>query len=365
MTVPFREATIDMDAVADNTRHLRRLTGVDVIAVVKANAYGHGAAASAVAASREARTASASPTSPKRSSCAAPGSPPPSSLREPGQRFDAAAENRIEIGISSFDQLEAAGSVAGRRRRRAPQTRRNRASRATASPRATGRGSSPKPRASNASATSASSACSATSPTPRPSKTAPAFTDRRRDGGCGIRRHPTRDPTLRRHGRRDRPADATRRRARRHRYLRTLAVRRSIIRRARAAPRDDPARCGRRRAPRARRRGRLVRLRPPHHRDTDPPRSCRSGTPTGCRVRHPAADPVTIGGRRYSIAGRVAMDQFVVDVGDDHVAVAVEVVLFGDPTLGAPAATDWANAAGTINYEIVTRIGNRVPRRNA
>ncbi len=75
--------------------------------------------------------------------------------------------------------------------------------------------------------------------------------------------------------------------------------------------------------------------------------------------------PVAIGGRRYTIAGRVAMDQFVVDVGDAHVAVGDEVVLFGDPTLGVPAATEWANAAGTINYEIVTRIGPRVPRRNA
>ena len=57
------------------------------------------------------------------------------------------------------------------------------------------------------------------------------------------------------------------------------------------------------------------------------------------------------------------MDQFVVDVGDHPVTVGDEVVLFGDPTLGAPAADEWADAAGTINYEIVTRIGPRVPRR--
>ena len=38
-------------------------------------------------------------------------------------------------------------------------------------------------------------------------------------------------------------------------------------------------------------------------------------------------------------------------------------MLFGDPTLGAPAADEWAEAADTINYEIVTRIGARVPRR--
>ncbi|MFT4135435.1 alanine racemase [Microbacterium sp.] len=75
------------------------------------------------------------------------------------------------------------------------------------------------------------------------------------------------------------------------------------------------------------------------------------------------AGPVRIGGRRFPVAGRIAMDQFVVDVGDHPVAVGDEVVLFGDPTLGDPAVEEWAAAAGTINYEIVTRIGPRVPRR--
>jgi alanine racemase len=73
--------------------------------------------------------------------------------------------------------------------------------------------------------------------------------------------------------------------------------------------------------------------------------------------------PVSIGGQRFRVAGRIAMDQFVVDVGDADVAIGDEAVLFGDPTLGAPAATAWADAAGTINYEIVTRIGARVARR--
>jgi len=73
--------------------------------------------------------------------------------------------------------------------------------------------------------------------------------------------------------------------------------------------------------------------------------------------------PVTINGVRHTIAGRVAMDQFVVDVGDAPVAVGDEAVLFGDPTLGVPSADEWADAADTINYEIVTRIGPRVHRR--
>jgi len=73
--------------------------------------------------------------------------------------------------------------------------------------------------------------------------------------------------------------------------------------------------------------------------------------------------PVSIGGRAYPIAGRVAMDQFVVDVGDAEVAVGDEVVLFGDPAAGVPAVEDWAEACDTINWEIVTRIGGRVVRR--
>nr|WP_221420560.1 alanine racemase [Conyzicola lurida] len=74
------------------------------------------------------------------------------------------------------------------------------------------------------------------------------------------------------------------------------------------------------------------------------------------------AGPVSINGQRFSLSGRVAMDQFVVDVGDTPVAVGDRAVLFGDPATGAPSATDWADAAGTINYEVVTRIGNRVVR---
>ena len=70
--------------------------------------------------------------------------------------------------------------------------------------------------------------------------------------------------------------------------------------------------------------------------------------------------PVSIGGVTYPIAGRVAMDQVVVDVGDAAVAVGDRAVLFGDPSNGVPAAEDWARAADTINYEIVTRLGGRI-----
>jgi alanine racemase len=72
--------------------------------------------------------------------------------------------------------------------------------------------------------------------------------------------------------------------------------------------------------------------------------------------------PVSIGGTTYRIAGRVAMDQFVVDVGDAEVAVGDEVVLFGDPAAGVPSVYDWAEACGTITWEIVTRLDGRVTR---
>ena len=71
---------------------------------------------------------------------------------------------------------------------------------------------------------------------------------------------------------------------------------------------------------------------------------------------------VAINGVSYPQVGRIAMDQFLVDVGDDPVAVGDRVVLWGDPATGAPTAADWAAAAGTIGYEIVTRVGARVPR---
>ncbi|WP_045877478.1 alanine racemase [Pseudofrankia sp. DC12] len=71
---------------------------------------------------------------------------------------------------------------------------------------------------------------------------------------------------------------------------------------------------------------------------------------------------VLLAGRRRRIAGTVCMDQFVLDVGDDQVVEGDEAVLFGPGENGEPTADDWAAALGTINYEIVTRVGARVPR---
>ncbi len=75
------------------------------------------------------------------------------------------------------------------------------------------------------------------------------------------------------------------------------------------------------------------------------------------------AGPVQIAGKWHTVAGRVAMDQFVVDLGGDTPAVGEEVLLFGSGERGEPTAEDWGRACGTISYEIITRIGARVPRR--
>jgi alanine racemase len=72
--------------------------------------------------------------------------------------------------------------------------------------------------------------------------------------------------------------------------------------------------------------------------------------------------PVLVGGKWRTVAGRIAMDQFVVDLGGDEPRAGDEAVLFGPGDRGEPTAQDWAQAAGTIAYEIVTRIGSRVPR---
>jgi alanine racemase len=73
--------------------------------------------------------------------------------------------------------------------------------------------------------------------------------------------------------------------------------------------------------------------------------------------------PVLAAGAQRTIAGRVCMDQFVLDVGDDAVAAGDEVVLWGPGDAGEPTAQQWADALDTIHYELVTRVGGRFTRR--
>lgn len=72
--------------------------------------------------------------------------------------------------------------------------------------------------------------------------------------------------------------------------------------------------------------------------------------------------PVLIGGKKFKVAGRVCMDQFVVDIGDTPAVIGDDAIIFGDPANGEPDLNEWAQAADTINYEIVTRLGSRVHR---
>lgn len=68
-------------------------------------------------------------------------------------------------------------------------------------------------------------------------------------------------------------------------------------------------------------------------------------------------------GKRAPIIGRVSMDQFVVDLGASTTALAGDwTIVFGDGSGGEYTADDWGAASQSINYEIVTRIGSRVPK---
>lgn len=77
--------------------------------------------------------------------------------------------------------------------------------------------------------------------------------------------------------------------------------------------------------------------------------------------------PVRVAGHTYPVVGRIAMDQMVIDLGEAGQAGAgllgAEAELFGSGSDGGPTADDWARAAGTNNYEIVSRISPRVPRQ--
>mgnify|MGYP000851374386 FL=1 len=84
-----------------------------------------------------------------------------------------------------------------------------------------------------------------------------------------------------------------------------------------------------------------------------------------------SAGPVAVGGLRTHVVGKVCMDQVVIDLGPAGGAAPAAAgdvaVLWGDPlAAGAdpatPTAQDWAEVCGTIGYEIIARLGSRVPR---
>ena len=367
MTAPFREATIDLDAISDNTRHLRRLTGVDVIGVVKANAYGHGAAAAAVAALAGGATSLGVATVEEGLDLRRAGVNARilAWLHAPGRRFDDAAEAGIDLGISSFEQLLAASEAShgsdpvrvhlkfetGLSRNGIAPDDRSRLLAEAARLERIGRlrivglfshVSNTSPEDDLAALAAFETACAEAAslgiaPEVRHIAATAAAIDvpqTRLDAvriGIGLYGlSPFEDRTS---------ADLG---------LRPVMTLRGAV----AAVRRVPAGTG-------------VSYGYTHRTEAETtlaliPLGYADGVPRSASGR----GPVQIGGRRYTVAGRIAMDQFLVDVGDAPVAVGDEAVLFGDPTLGLPSAADWGEAAGTINYEIVTRIGQRVPRRS-
>ncbi|WP_102194330.1 alanine racemase [Microbacterium aurantiacum] len=368
MTVPFREATIDLDAIADNTRHFRRLTGVEVIAVVKANAYGHGAAVAAVAAlaggaTRIGVAEIAEALELRRQGVHAPIL---AWLHAPGERFEQAAAEGIEVGISSFDQLEAAAAAAHVDRPVAVHLKLETGlSRNGIAPADWGRVLAEAARLerigrlriaglfSHLSNTSLDDDQRALAKFEQGAVAAASF---------GIRpeiRHIAATTAAI-----DRPEmrlDAVRVGIGLYglspfedRTSAELGLRPAMtLRGAVAAVRRVPAGTG-------------VSYGYAHRTARDTTLALIPlGYADGIPRQASGKAHVSIAGRRFPNVGRIAMDQFVVDVGDTAISVGDEVVLFGDPTLGVPSAAEWADAAGTINYEIVTRIGPRVPRRTS
>lgn len=362
----MREATIDVGAITANVRHLRRLVGTEVIAVVKADGYGHGAARAAVAALTGGATRLGvadigEAVALRRAGVMAPVF---AWLHAPGASFAEAASLGIELGISSYAQLQAAAAAAtydnpvtvhlkletGLSRNgiapadwavvcaEAARLERIGKLRVVGLFSHLSNTSADDDRAALRSFERGVSVAAGVGLTPplrhiAATHAAIALPESRLNCvrlGIGIYGlSPFADRSSAELG------------------LRPAMTLRAAV----AAVRRVPAETG-------------VSYGYDHRTDRDTtlalvPLGYGDGVPRAAS----GAGPVVIGGAGFRVAGRIAMDQFVVDVGDHPVAVGDEVVLFGDPTLGVPSATQWGEASGSINYEIVTRIGARVPRR--
>jgi alanine racemase len=71
---------------------------------------------------------------------------------------------------------------------------------------------------------------------------------------------------------------------------------------------------------------------------------------------------VHVGAGVHPLVGRVAMDQFVVDCGDDRPELGSDAVLFGDPATGAPSAHEWATATERDVLDLTAGLGARIRR---
>jgi alanine racemase len=362
----MREATIDVGAIEDNVRHLRRLVGVEVMAVVKADGYGHGAARSAAAAlaGGATRLGVADVTEALALRRTGVDAPILAWLHAPGATFGEAVERGIELGISHIEQLNAAAAAATADRPAVLhlklETGLGRNGIAPADWALVCAEAARLERIGKVRVVGAFSHLSNTSPEDDRAALR-AFQD-----GLAVAASVGLSPRLRHIAATHAAIDLPEARLTcvrlgigiyglspfEDRTSSDLGLRPAMTLRASvAAVRRVPA-------------GHGVSYGYAHRTERETTLALVPlGYADGVPRQASNAGPVTINGTRYRVAGRVAMDQFVVDVGDDPVAVGDEAVLFGDPTLGAPSATGWADAAGTINYEIVTRIGARVPRR--
>jgi alanine racemase len=364
----FREAVIDTGAISANVRHLRRLTGSQVIAVVKADAYGHGAARAAVAAIEGGaeRLGVADVDEALALRRAGVFAPILAWLHAPGTSFAEAASVGIELGISSFDQLQQAAAAASVDRPVAVQLKLETGlSRNGLSPSDWGVVFAEAARLERIGKLRVVGLFSHLSNASAEDDLAAV---RGFERGVIAAASAGLEPPLRH-------IAAT------HAAIALPAARLGCVRIGLGIYGLSPfadrssAELGLQPAMTLRAQVAAVRRVPAgtgvsygyDHRTTAEttlalvPLGYYDGIPRAAS----GAGPVSINGGRFRVAGRVAMDQFVVDVGDHPVAVGDEVVLFGDPTLGVPSADEWADAAGTINYEVVTRIGPRVVRRSA
>lgn len=364
----LREALIDASAISANVRHLRRLTDAEVIAVVKANGYGHGAvtAARAAVSGGAARLGVTDTAEARELRDAGIDAPILAWLHAPGETFAEAASLGLELGVSSFDQLIAVGAAASVDRpidvHLKVETGLGRNGIAPADRARVFAEAARLERVGRLRVLGIFSHLSNTT-VEDDVRAIAAFDEALAHAGeHGLR--PPLQHIAASHAAIAMPA------ARRgcvrigiamygyspfaDRTSADVGVRPAMtLRAAVAAVRRVPAGQGvsygylHRTAAET-----TLALIPLGYADGVPRNASQGGA-------------VRIGERTYPVAGRIAMDQFVVDVGDDPVAVGDTAVLFGDPTLGDPAVEVWAQSADTINYEIVTRIGARVPRRDA
>nr|WP_315268383.1 alanine racemase [Microbacterium lemovicicum] len=362
----MREATIDVGAIAANVRHLRRLTESEVIAVVKADGYGHGALRSAVAAvdGGASRIGVADVGEALLLRKGGIRAPIVAWLHAPGMSFVEAAAGHIELGISSFDQLLAAAAAASADRPVGVHLKvETGLGRNGIAPEDFARVCAEAARLERIGKLRVIGIFSHLSNTSRDEDLAQlrAFQD-----GLGVAAAAGLAPQLRH-------LAAT------HAAIELPETRLGCVRLGIGIYGLSPI-AGRSSADLGLRPAMTLRAAVAAVRRVGPGHGVSYGfdhrterettlalVPLGYAdgVPRQASDagPVTIRGQRFRVAGRVAMDQVVIDVGDVPVAVGDEAVLFGDPTLGVPSATDWADAAATINYEMVTRIGPRVTRR--